>query len=244
MIEIQPGMKWEKGKYLELVNYLEKIGGIRYREYLTRNIKTKYPFLGIKTPVLSGISKIISESDIISFINIINDEYFEIVYIQGIMLSYISDYITFSKLFLEYVKKIDNTFLCDKVINNYQILGKNKNKTLKLVDKLIKNDNVFIARIGYVILLYYYLDKENLDMIYEYIKNNKREEFYINMVIAWLLSETYIKFPKETYVFIKSNKFNTNLLDKVINKIMGSYRVKEEDKKKLKELKSKVLHHF
>ena len=69
----------------------------------------------------------------------------------------------------------------------------------------------------------------------------KVDYYYVNMAIAWLLCESYTFYPKETYEFLKNNKLNPFIVKMTISKINDSYRIKDEQKKKINALKSKLL---
>ena len=64
-----------------------------------------------------------------------------------------------------------------------------------------------------------------------------REEYYIRMAVAWLVCECFIKYPDETYGFLKSRILPTWTQNKSISKIRDSYRVPKEVKDALLTLK-------
>ena len=59
----------------------------------------------------------------------------------------------------------------------------------------------------------------------------KREEYYINMAIAWLISECFIKYPALTRSFLENNNLNKFTQNKTISKIRDSLRVSNDEKK-------------
>jgi 3-methyladenine DNA glycosylase AlkD len=61
------------------------------------------------------------------------------------------------------------------------------------------------------------------------------------MAIAWLLSVCYVKFKDLTFAFLQNHKLDDFILNKTISKICDSYRVLEQDKLKIKQLRVKKL---
>jgi 3-methyladenine DNA glycosylase AlkD len=63
--------------------------------------------------------------------------------------------------------------------------------------------------------------------------------YYVQMMVAWLLSISYIKFKEKTYQFLLSNKLDNFTFNKTISKICDSYRISKEEKQQLKYLRRK-----
>ncbi len=59
------------------------------------------------------------------------------------------------------------------------------------------------------------------------------------MALAWLLAECFIKFPDETFSYLKSSNLDKWTFNKTISKISDSYRVDSELKKEVKKLRKK-----
>ena len=81
--------------------------------------------------------------------------------------------------------------------------------------------------------------KEFLNDIFKVLNSFKTEEhYYVNMMLAWLLSECFVKYREETFEFLKKHKLNKFVINKGISKCRDSFRVSKEDKEFL--LKYKV----
>ena len=83
----------------------------------------------------------------------------------------------------------------------------------------------------------HFINSKNLSRIYDILNKINSDKFYINMAEAWLVCELYVKFPKETFNFIKNNNLNKFTQNKSISKICDSYRVSKEEKEVLKKNK-------
>jgi len=103
---------------------------------------------------------------------------------------------------------------------------------------LLKDEREFAVRVGLVFLKCYYVDSEHLNLIFDRVENLKdRDEYYIKMAIAWLVSECFIKFPEPTLKFLKTTKLPKWTFNKSISKICDSFRVDQETKIYLKTLR-------
>lgn len=65
------------------------------------------------------------------------------------------------------------------------------------------------------------------------------DKYYVNMGIAWLLCECFIKHREKTLAYLLKSNINTFTFNKTISKIKESYRVSSEDKIYLNTLKRK-----
>ena len=206
----------------------------KYREFHSSLVlNSKYEMIGIRLPIMRDIAKKISQSNIEEFLKYAQDNYYEEVMIQGLVISYIKDEKIFYNYFKEYVKKIDNWALCDSFCNSIKIVKKHEEKYFQEAIKMAGNESEFISRVGFVMILNYFISKENLNVIFDTLNKIQSEKFYINMAEAWLICEMYIKYPEETKSFIKKNNLNKFTQNKAISKIHDSYRVGEEEKELL-----------
>lgn len=121
-------------------------------------------------------------------------------------------------------------FLKEKSLENYQYL----------VD-LLKNDSEFVIRCGIVGLLKYFIGEDYLWAAINAVDSIKCNKYYVNMAISWLISEVLIKNPQKAYKImqkiIKNNHFNSFIINKSIQKACESFRINNELKNKLRELK-------
>lgn len=226
---------WNEKTYKEFINYLYGLEDKKYKEFNDKTIVTKYKTIGVRVPILRNIAKEISKSDFRKLFEFTRkSDIFEIIFIEGVLYSYIKDFNEVKKLIFDYSKRIDTWALTDMVGSSLKQIKKNKLETLKIIDDLINEKYDFSKRLGYILLLDYFIEIEYLELIFNYIKNEKSDNYYVKMAIAWLLSEMYIKRPKETHSFLKENKLDDFVLRKTISKINDSYRVNKETKEKLK----------
>lgn len=226
---------WNQELYKEFVKYLISNQDKKYKEFHSSLVlNSKYEIIGIRVPAMRNIAKEIAKGDIESFLEYAQDKYYEEVMIQGLVISHIKDEKLFYKYFKEYINKIDNWALCDSFCSSVKIVEKYEEKYFIEANKMAASNKEFVARVGLIIILNHFVKQNNLDTIFNTLNKIQSDKFYINMAEAWLLCEMYIKFPKETQVFLKENNLNKFTQNKAISKIYDSYRVSKEEKELLK----------
>lgn len=222
---------WNKENYIEFINYLKTIKEEKYKEFhQSLVLNSKYEMLGIRLPIMRKIAKEISKSNIEEFLNIAEDNYYEEIMIQGLVISYIKDEQLFYKYHLKHVKKIDNWALCDTYCNSIKIVKKHEEKYFKESLKMSLNNDEFISRTGLIMILSHFINKNNLENIFAILNKIESDKYYVNMAQAWLLCEMFIKYREETLIFLEKHNLNKFTINKTISKIHDSYRVSKEDK--------------
>ena len=126
---------------------------------------------------------------------------------------------------------------CWAIVDSTAKLIKTKpiNEELKMLDILTSSNEEFLIRYKYI-KLFDYVNKDNLEIIFNSIINS--EFYYVLMGEAWLLADCYIKYPNETFLFLKNSEIDNKIKLKTISKICDSYRVNNENKLKVKELRN------
>lgn len=231
---------WNKENYKKFVEYLKSINDEEYKKFHSSLVlNSKYEMIGIRLPIMRKIAKEISKTKIEEFLKYSQNNYYEEIMIQGLVISNIKDEEIFYKYFKEHINKIDNWALCDTFCNSIKIVKKYEEKYFGLAIDMCLNEEEFIARTGLVIILSHFINEKNLKEIFTILNKIKSDKFYINMAQAWLICELYIKYPNETLKFIKHNNLNRFTHNKAISKIHDSYRVYDENKEYLNGLKRK-----
>lgn len=229
---------WNEKTYQEFIKYLyAKKDSDQFLKFSHKLIFTKSEMIGIKVPELRKIAKDISKTDIYAFLEIVQDNTYEEIMLEGLVISYIQEYDTFKKHFNQFIKKIDNWSICDVCISSMKIVKKHQDDFFNEIKKYLKSNDTFIIRVGVVFLLDYYIEDKYIDEIFSLIDSINSEEYYVNMAIAWLVSVCFIKEKEKTLKYLKNNKLNRFTYNKSIQKMLESFRVSSQDKNMLKKMK-------
>ena len=222
-----------------LIKELKENKDSKYKEFNSKIISTKYPMIGVKTPILKNIAKEISKKDYKTFLQNKNTDYYETVLIEGFVISNIKDIKEALTYFDKFIKKIDNWAICDMTVSSMKIVKKNKDIFKDKIKEYLNSKEEFTVRVGIILLLDYYLEEEYLDEVFSLIDNIKREEYYINMAIAWLISIALIKYKDKTLKYLKVCNLDDFTYNKALQKARESTRISKEDKEYYQKLKRK-----
>lgn len=216
----------------QLFKYQDK----EYKVFSEKLIKTKYPIIGVRMPIVKNYSKqlILQNTPLSAY----KDKYHEEILLHGFAIGKSKiDPEDKIKLINKYIPVFDNWASCDSFIMSLKFINKNKELFYKYIIKCLKSNKEFIQRFGLVCLLDYYVqDKDYLNDIFKIIKTEKYNGYYSKMAGAWLLSYCLIFYYEESYNFIATNKIDEFVYKKGIQKAIDSYRVSKSRKKKLRSL--------
>lgn len=219
---------------MELRNELFKEQDLRYREFhskLVPNIDKK-KIIGVRLPLLRKIAKQAFRENADNML-----EYYEEITVYGLTLSmkkcsareHIEDLKSFIPL-------IDNWAVCDTCVSSFKFTNKYKEEIYPFVLSYI-NKSEYETRFAVVMLMCYYLDGEHIDEVLEILKGIKREEYYVNMAVAWAVATAFVKCREKTLALLFEKSLSPEVQNKSIQKIRDSFRVSKEDKELVKSLK-------
>lgn len=209
-----------------------------YREFSMKGIPTDRPFIGVRIPQVEEVVK-----------NLPNNCYAEILKAEPVAIEEVLargmvvarlPYPEMLAQFDSQVGYIDNWCTCDIFCSRIaKAVRRHREEFLELkLEPLLKSSDEFAVRVGLMLLKTAYMDFDYLALIFDRVeKLADRDEYYIKMAIAWLLSECFIKFPEATLSYLKISHLPKWTFNKTISKICDSYRVEPEMKEFLKKLR-------
>ena len=127
--------------------------------------------------------------------------------------------------------KIDSWALTDTLVASYKIFKKGDFSSYAYY--LILDSREFFVRIGYIILLDYYVDDDHISDILS-LCQKESSYYYVNMAISWLIQVCFIKYRENVLELLKSKKLSPFVQNKAISKIRDSLKVSKEDKELVK----------
>ena len=120
---------------------------------------------------------------------------------------------------------------------NPPVLKKNRMQLLPKLEEWIKADEPYIKRVGMLLLMKYFLDDDYKAEYLELPASIRSDEYYVNMMTAWLFAEALVKQWDTAITFIQNKKLDTWTHNKAIQKACESFRVSDERKDYLRTLK-------
>lgn len=222
--------------YKDFINNLFLLQDLEYQKQSLKLTSTKYEMIGIRIPLLRKIAKDISKSNPFKFLEEVKDKYYEEVLIEGFVIASLDEKYFFD-YFPKYISKIDDWAICDSFCNSLKFIKNNKKKYFDYFTNLLYKEQEFEVRVGLVVLLNFYVDKEYIKDIFTLINKITLDKYYVNMAIAWLLAECFISYPDITKEYLKVAKINNFTFNKTLSKIRDSYRVSKKEKEELRKMK-------
>lgn len=209
-----------------------------YKKFSEKIINSNYPLLGLRTDIIKKIAK----ENVDKYQDYFLEEhyYYEEYMIHGMMIGYLKkDFDLIIQLIDDYIKLINSWALCDSVVSNLKIINKNYKNYYNKIIEYANSESEFTSRFGYCVLLCYYINKERKEYLNDILSlcNKEHEKYYVQMMVAWLLSVVYIKFKDEALRFLNNCKLDDFTFNKTISKICDSYRVSKQEKDELKKIR-------
>lgn len=226
----------------DLINLADK----KYKEFHSGLCPGVDNILGIRVPVLRDYAKKIYKENVKEknlkledLLNNIDDEFYEEIMLQGMLIGLAKneDIDNILKYVENFIPKINNWAVCDVFCAGLKMTNKNKEKVWDFIQKYLSSDKEFYIRFGVVIILDYFIQEEYLEKNFEIFDKIKSDKYYVQMAVAWAVSICLIKFYKETVEYLERCNLDKFTYNKSIQKAIESYRITEEQKSFLRNMK-------
>ena len=206
----------------------------KYRDFSKTLVRTSYPVIGIRLPVLRAYADTLLKED--SSPVFMNASYEEVL-IHGIYIA--KKKMPFAQKIKEiedYLPLIDSWGICDSFVSSIKEIKKHKEEYFPYLLKYLSSHEEFIQRYAFVVLLNYYVEERWYEKLIQIIKEEQYQGYYSQMASAWLLSYLFMKFFDQTLSFVKEEEIDPFVLKKGIRKALDSYRLNKEQKMLLRRL--------
>lgn len=135
----------------------------------------------------------------------------------------------------EFLPFVDNWAVCDTI--SPKIFKKHPSEVYEKLQGWIKSEHEYTVRFAVVSMLQFFLDEEFRPEMLGLVADIHREEYYINMAIAWYFSFALIKQYETALPLIESRTLDPWIQNKSIQKAVESCRISDERKEYLRTLK-------
>lgn len=224
--------------YAELMDNLKRQADSSYRDFSMKICTSEHHFLGVRVPQIRKNASQVPKDKIEEFIAFSPANY-EAVLLRGFLIARLP-YTQMLSWFDSQLEYVDDWSTCDIFCSAIgKAIRKNKEDFFeKKIRKLLNDEREFAVRVGLVLLKCCYVEEKYLRFIFEETdKLSSREEYYVKMGIAWLISECFIKYPSATMDYLLKSKLPTWTFNKSISKICDSCRVDKETKELLRRVR-------
>ena len=222
----------------EIMDLLFSKQDIKYRDFqapLFPN-NNKERMIGVRTPELKKLAKELYGMDVANkFIETLPHHYFDENQLHAFLISLIKDYETCLKEVKRFLPFIDNWGTCDQL--SPKVFTKHKDELIAQIKRWLQDKHVYTQRFAIGMLLGLYLDESFKEEYLQWVSNIKSEEYYVNMMIAWYFATALAKQYDSAIKYIEEKKLSPWVHNKTIQKAVESYRISDEQKVYLKNLK-------
>lgn len=225
----------------EIKRRLFEMQDLKYREFNAKLIPDtdRETVIGVRTPQLRSYAKeLIKSGQWREFIGELPHEYHEENALHGFILGTVrEDYEQVIGWIEEFLPYVNNWAVCDTICP--KIFKKHPREVYEKIKIWVHSGHEYTVRFGVVSLLQFFLDEEFRPEMLELAAGIHREEYYINMAIAWYFSFALIKQYETALPLIESRTLDPWIQNKTIQKAVESCRVSDERKAYLRTLKIK-----
>lgn len=222
----------------ETRNKLFELQDIEYRDFQSKLIPSieKETVIGVRTPVLRYLAKVLKSADDIEVIlQDLPHKYFEENQLHAFIISLEKDFDTCIEQLEKFLPYIDNWATCDQL--SPKVFKKHKKELLAHIDIWTSSNETYTVRFGIGMLMEHYLD-EDFEITYpELVASIKSEEYYVNMMIAWYFATALAKQYESVLPFIEERRLEKWTHNKAIQKAIESRRITDKQKIYLRQLK-------
>ncbi|MBO6219128.1 MAG: DNA alkylation repair protein [Treponema sp.] len=223
----------------KIIDILKKYEDKQYASFQTKLIPSEkeIPVIGVRTPALKKIAADLKDDPCVEkFFAELPHKYFDENQLHGFLISQIKDFDICIKELEKFLPFIDNWATCDQT--SPKCFSKNKKALLPFIDKWIKSEHTYTVRFGIGMLMRHFLDEDFKQEYLEKVKSVRSGEYYVRMEVAWYMATALAKQWDASIPIIENHQLDDWTHKKTIQKACESFRVTEEHKKHLKELKS------
>ena len=202
---------------------LKQLADEKYREFHTGLCPGTENILGIRVPVLRNYAKKLSkEYEIRDLLNDIDNEYYEEIMLQGMLIGLEKETNKEIQNLLQdierFVPKIDNWAICDVFCAGLKITKKHEKEMWDFLQKYVISDKEFEIRFGVVMILDYYITEKYLEKNFAIFDHIQSDKYYVQMAVAWAISICLIKFYDKTIEYLKQAKIDKFTYNKALQK--------------------------
>ena len=222
----------------------EKLKELSESEYAKFNKKlcpdTKKQILGIRIPKLRILAKeILKQEDWKEFIEEADINCFEETILKGLVIAYSKIELKEKiKLVKEFIPNMDSWAITDTFCPTLKIKPVELEEIWNFILPYTKSEEEFETRFSIIMMLDYYITNEYVDKVIKTIDGIENNAYYVQMAKAWVIAEIGIKFNEKAMKYLEGeNKLDKFTYNKALQKMIESYRISDETKKLLKNMK-------
>ena len=222
----------------EIVAELLRLRDEEYARMQVKILPTVKPgrIIGVRTPELRALARGLSrEQETETFLRDLPHPYFDEDQLHAFVISLEKDFDRCLARVEAFLPFIDNWATCDQL--SPKAFRKEPEKLLPSIQTWIRSERTYTVRFAIGMLIQHFLD-ERFDPAYpELVAGVRSQEYYVNMMFAWYFATALAKQYERVLPYLEEKRLAPWVQNKTIQKCIESYRIPEERKRDLRELK-------
>ena len=224
----------------EIREQLFSLQDLKYRDLQRKLMPTvdAAAFIGVRTPELRKYAKqLVKQDDIREFLDDLPHQYFDENQLHAFILSEMKNYDRCIAEVCRFLPYVDNWATCDQM--SPKVFKKHRPDLLPHIREWLNSGKTYTIRFAIGMLMEHFLD-EDFDPAYpEMVSQVRSDEYYVNMMIAWYFATALAKQYDAVLPYLTEHRLDRWTHNKTIQKAVESYRITDEQKAYLKELRMK-----
>lgn len=225
---------------MDIQKRLSTLSDAAYAEFNSRLIPNipKEAVLGVRVPLLRTLAKEYQNTEeAAAFMRALPHRYHDENMLHALLISQIKDYDACLAAVNAFLPYVDNWAVCDSTIP--RVFARHKAALAEQIQVWIASPHTYTCRFGLGMLMRHFLDEDFKADYLSLAAGVSSEEYYVNMMVAWLFATALAKQWDAAVVYFKNRQLNTWVHNKAIQKACESRRITSAQKAYLKTLKQK-----
>lgn len=229
---------------------LEAAAETDYKKFNQKIVPGAENVLGVRLPKLREIAKQFAKADAAASLESLEfacssdggnpNPYFEEIMVYGLIIGYAKmDDSQRQEWIGRFRPHITNWAVCDSCCMTYKWMKKRPEEWWGYLETCIRTGLEYDIRFAVVCMLAHFMNEEYLQKVLRECAGIRHDAYYVKMAVAWAVSVCYVFDPETTYQFFTQSHLDDFTHNKSIQKVCDSFRVKPEEKQKLRALKRK-----
>lgn len=214
---------------------------LSYREFHRKLMPTVPPdkVIGVRTPQLRAFAKEFAKTpEAAEFLSILPHRYNEENNLHGFLIESIRDYDAAVAALDAFLPYVDNWATCD--LMRPRVFKKHLPELLGEIRRWMASDAPYTVRFGIEMLMTFYLDGAFRPEYLDWVAHVRGGEYYVDMMIAWFFATALAKQYDAALPYIREGRLEPWTHNKAIQKALESYRVTDEHKSCLRQLRRRL----
>lgn len=214
---------------------------LSYQSFQSKLVPTIVPetIIGVRVPELRKFAREIRKTpEAAAFLRQLPHRYYEENILHGLLVSQPMPYEETMAYLEDFLPYVDNWAVCDLI--SPQAFRKHPADLPDRLRAWMAAEHPYTVRFAIGGLMSFYLEGTFRPEYAGWVADLRREEYYINMMIAWYFATALAKRYEEVLPYLEERRLSDWVHNKTIQKAVESYRITPEQKTYLRTLRVKV----